>query len=288
MNGRQLLAHELTHISQQAKSEPVVQRLSEEVVPAGVAISSEALAISRALFAKFAAEAGSGLLAVSETAAASAAVVEAEVAVAVAMKAGGTAAGLSAAGGTGLIAAGGIEAGTAGTGTPIAAVVALGALVLVGAGAAVGYAYRDEIKAAWEKASLLVATAIELIRKALSTKADPQAQPESQTNDDTSAESQTKSRKCSDAEVTKQNKEMHKACDQPRGCNMGDDCKSATAKWAAGNSCVRQRTELQQRCFQAGDPRYHEHMEKIAQESAALRRCIEIMSLKCHGKNPVL
>ena len=86
---------------------------------------------------------------------------------------------------------------------------------------------------------------------------------------------QTKSSKCTDAEVTKLNTAMHASCDKPRSCSMqGDSCATATAKVAAGNGCVRARTELQQKCFSPGDPGYEGHMKKIAEESKAAKRLL--------------
>jgi Domain of unknown function (DUF4157)/Novel toxin 16 len=93
---------------------------------------------------------------------------------------------------------------------------------------------------------------------------------------------QTKSSKCTDAEVTRLNQAMHVDCNKPRSCSLqGDSCATATAKVAAGNGCVRARTELQQKCFSPGDPGYEEHMRRIALESAALRNCIVVMGIKC-------
>jgi hypothetical protein len=93
---------------------------------------------------------------------------------------------------------------------------------------------------------------------------------------------QTKSTKCTDAEVTALNINMHVYCNKPRSCSIqGDSCATATAKVAAGNGCVDERTKLQQKCFSPGDPKYEEHMERIAQDSAALRNCIAVMTVKC-------
>lgn len=93
---------------------------------------------------------------------------------------------------------------------------------------------------------------------------------------------QTKSTKCTDAEVTRLNTRMHVSCNKPRGCSVqSDSCATATAKVAAGNSCVRARTELQQKCFSFGDQGYPNHMERIAKDSATLRECIAVMTSKC-------
>jgi hypothetical protein len=93
---------------------------------------------------------------------------------------------------------------------------------------------------------------------------------------------QPKSSKCTNAEVSTLNLLMHVSCNKPRSCSLqGDNCATATAKVAAGNGCVRARTELQQKCFSRGDPGYEEHMKKIAQDSVALRNCIAVMTFKC-------
>lgn len=93
---------------------------------------------------------------------------------------------------------------------------------------------------------------------------------------------QPKSKLCTDLEVETLNKEMHKQCDKPRSCSMqGDSCLTATQKVSTGNSCVRQRTELQQKCYRPGDPKYEPHMKMLANDSTALRNCIEIMIAKC-------
>jgi len=91
-----------------------------------------------------------------------------------------------------------------------------------------------------------------------------------------------KSKKCTNEEVERRNREIHNYCDQPRSCSMQlDNCQTATAKVAAGNGCVRLRTELQHKCFSPGDPGYMNHMARIAQDSAALQNCIAVMSAKC-------
>ena len=91
-----------------------------------------------------------------------------------------------------------------------------------------------------------------------------------------------KSSRCSNELVERLNQEMHEHCDKRRSCSMqADDCQSATEKVSAGQACVRLRKELQQKCFRPGDPGYHEHMMQIAQASAALRNCIEVMMEKC-------
>jgi hypothetical protein len=98
----------------------------------------------------------------------------------------------------------------------------------------------------------------------------------------TKKKKKSKSKKCSDELVEQLNAEMHKSCNKDRSCSMqGDTCASATAKVAAGQDCVRKRTELQQKCFSPSDPGYPGHMVQIAQASAALRECLQVMSAKC-------
>jgi len=93
---------------------------------------------------------------------------------------------------------------------------------------------------------------------------------------------QSKMPKCSQAEITKLNLQMHVYCNKPRSCSIqGDSCATATSKVAAGNGCVDERTKLQQKCFSPGDPDYEDHMLQIAQASAALRNCIAVMTAKC-------
>lgn len=88
--------------------------------------------------------------------------------------------------------------------------------------------------------------------------------------------------KCTAAEIETYNLAMHIFCNKPRSCSMqGDSCESATAKVAAGYGCVDARVVLQQRCFHKGDPGYERHMQQIAQASAALRNCQDIMAAKC-------
>ncbi|MGH8630774.1 MAG: eCIS core domain-containing protein [Burkholderiales bacterium] len=88
--------------------------------------------------------------------------------------------------------------------------------------------------------------------------------------------------KCTPAEIEAMNIALHVFCNKPRSCSMqGDTCESATAKVAAGIGCVDGRTVLQQRCFKKGDPGYESHMEQIAQASAALRNCQQVMAAKC-------
>ena len=75
--------------------------------------------------------------------------------------------------------------------------------------------------------------------------------------------------------------QMKYYCGQPRSCSAADTCASATAKVAAGNGCVQLRTQIQQQCFSPGDPGYEGHMQQIAEASAALRECQEVMMDKC-------
>jgi hypothetical protein len=92
--------------------------------------------------------------------------------------------------------------------------------------------------------------------------------------------------KCTAVEIATANAALHVFCNQPRRCSMqGDSCASATAKVAAGNGCVDLRTKLQQKCFSPGDPAYEDHMEQIAQASAALRNCIAVMTAKCAAED---
>ena len=91
-----------------------------------------------------------------------------------------------------------------------------------------------------------------------------------------------KSRKCTDAEVEKLNRDMHRFYNRPRTCSMqGDTCASATAKVAANNGAIAGRVRLQQKCFAKGDPNYEEHMKKISEITVTLKECEAVMMAKC-------
>ena len=93
---------------------------------------------------------------------------------------------------------------------------------------------------------------------------------------------------CSPANIKFFVKKMHRRwCDKPRKCSLqGDTCATATAKWAAGNGCVDARIALQQKCFRKGDIDYEDHMDKIAEYSAVLSNCTEVMDEKCSFDMP--
>jgi hypothetical protein len=110
----------------------------------------------------------------------------------------------------------------------------------------------------------------------------PKQQPTPQPTPQPVPAPQPTSKGCTAALVQQLNRRMHRWCNRERSCSeQGDDCASATAKVAAGYGCVRERTELQQKCFSPGDPFYEDHMQQIAQANAALRRCLEVQSKKC-------
>jgi hypothetical protein len=64
-----------------------------------------------------------------------------------------------------------------------------------------------------------------------------------------------KSRKCTDTEVDGLVRDMHKVCDQVRGCNMQNDtCATATAKVSAYYACISERVNLKKKCFSRAIP----------------------------------
>jgi len=234
LSGRRLLAHELAHVTQASVSQPssrvtivaeadpserYAEAAADQVVGGGALtghdpgfaspmkglaryaagggplLSPEAIKVFEYLVRQFTTQSQAGALVEAEAAEATAAVADAEAAVTTAVELAGAGAGagtgLTAAGEASLLAAGGtIEA------PPVAAFFAIGGLVLLGIGAAVVWSYKDDIAAAWDKATQAVQKAVDLIQKALSSKAQPtthattqtQNQPLSQTQQDVTQE----------------------------------------------------------------------------------------------------
>jgi hypothetical protein len=126
---------------------------------------------------------------------------------------------------------------------------------------------------------IMIIVAAPLIAKKIEDDKDKEKEKEKEEEEE---EKKKKSQKCSDEVVTTLNQELHESCDKKRSCSLqGDDCTSATAKVAAGMGCVAGRTALQQKCFSKDDPGFGDHMKQIAEASASLRNCIEVMHEKC-------
>ncbi|NEU77633.1 DUF4157 domain-containing protein [Nostoc sp. UIC 10630] len=124
---------------------------------------------------------------------------------------------------------------------------------------------------------IMIIVAAPLIAKKIEDDKDKEKEKEKEKE-----EKKKKSQKCSDEVVTTLNQELHESCDKKRSCSLqGDDCTSATAKVSAGMGCVAGRTALQQKCFSKDDPGFGDHMKQIAEASASLRNCIEVMHEKC-------
>jgi cell division protein FtsL len=93
---------------------------------------------------------------------------------------------------------------------------------------------------------------------------------------------EAKKKECTQEYKNAITEEYHNLCDAGNSCSERlDNCASATAKVGRRQACVKMRTDFQQKCFNPGDPKYEEHMEQIANQSAGLANCIEVMHIVC-------
>ena len=64
-------------------------------------------------------------------------------------------------------------------------------------------------------------------------------------------------------------------------CSAQDTCESATVKVLRMWACVGAREEIQQACFEPGDPGWNGHMENIRNLYIGLDKCLAVQMDKC-------